>query len=425
MHIELAKVDIDSVSRAESLSTTSFFKFLMWVFVIAGIAAFGIGLFSEHHVGHVWGVYYVNVIFFMGLAAGSCMLPVIFQITRAAWSGPIRRIAEVNVAFLPVAYCLFLITYYGKEHLFPWAIGDMPGREWWMQADFAYARFAVIFAILFYCQWRFIKPSFRQDFGVIKERGLRTNYTGWFFDWVSKNWKGSDKEIRKINTNLSVFGPVVVFIYATVYTMFGFEMIKGMDTHYVSNLFGAFMFVGNILIAWAVCSIRTTYHAFQNKDFGKTILTQQFWDLGKLTLGFCMLWGYFFLSQFLPQWYGNLPEETQWLILRTREFPWKGLGWFTLSITFICPFILLISEDIKKNPITLSIVSCLPIIGVWCEHYIEVIPQVYPTEIPFNGFDILITLGFFGAYMLVVQGFLKSVPFTAVGHPLTHGKRDW
>jgi hypothetical protein len=69
------------------------------------------------------------------------------------------------------------------------------------------------------------------------------------------------------------------------------------------------------------------YFSKRKPQLGRLVTSQQFWDLGKLDLaGFCMLWGYMFWSQFLTQWYGDLPEETQWLILTNQGVSLEGLG---------------------------------------------------------------------------------------------------
>lgn len=425
MHVEIANINVDTIVNTKPIEPAKSLRFYLITFLLAGIIAFSIGILSDE-AAHVWGVYLVNVSFFMGLAAGSVMLAVIFQITRAIWSGSLRRLAEANVVFLPIGLILLMITYFGKEYLYPWATSDMPGREAWMQPNFVYVRMFALFAVLFYMMWRFVALSFRQDIGLIREKtGIPKTWSGWFFDYVTKGWRGSATEIKDVNRKLSFRAPIIVFIYSVVFTLFGFEMILGMDTSFVSNLFGAYIFVGNIYIAWAALSISALYHASRKKELDNAIMSQQFWDLGKLTFGFCMIWGYFFFSQFLPQWYGNLPEETQWMILRTREFPWKGLGWITFAMSFICPFILLLSEDTKKNPVTLTFISIIILIGVWCERYMEIMPQITPDYIPFNFYDLLITLGFLGAYVLTIQWALSKLPCIAIAHPLTHGKRDW
>src|SRR5690606_34019969 len=115
---------------------------------LIGVASFIIGVL-KFDPAYVWGVYYTNLIFWMGLSLGGVIIACIIQIVRAKWAPPIRRIAEANIAFLPWAFFLFLGSFAGKEVLFPWGRAPMPGREWWMEPHFVYARFIVLFLLLF------------------------------------------------------------------------------------------------------------------------------------------------------------------------------------------------------------------------------------------------------------------------------------
>jgi hypothetical protein len=224
---------------------------------------------------------------------------------------------------------------------------------------------------------------------------------------------------------MSTNGPIVVLCYAVVVSLFAFEMIMGQNPIWYSNLFGAFIFVSQIYIGWAGLALMTMFFSKKKPEFGAQIHSQQYWDIGKLTFGFCMLWGYMFWSQFLPQWYGNLPEETQWLILRTREFPWKGLAWVAFPMAFIIPFVTLLSRDLKKTPVTYAIVCLTLMTGVWLDRYMIIMPEVSPHHIPFGIAEIGIFIGFLGAYLLCIRSFLSKFPYVPVSHPLMHGSAEW
>jgi hypothetical protein len=127
----------------------------------------------------------------------------------------------------------------------------------------------------------------------------------------------------------------------------------------------------------------------------------------------------------LPQWYGNLPEETQWMILRTREYPWKAWGWVTFAMCFIMPFILLLSRDLKRTPAAFATVGLLIFLGIWAEKYIAIMPNISPGSIPFGALEFGLFLGFLGMYVLSVLNFLSKLPFIPVSHPQTQGKIDW
>ena len=295
-----------------------------------------------------------------------------------------------------------------------------------MTPEFVYCRFAVLFFVLYLLMARFVGRSLRGDVGLARDRA--SNPSAWnlpIHKYLLRGWKGAEREVIPLQRKMSVTAPVVVLAYVVTTSLFAFEMIMGQNPVWFSNLFGAFIFVSQIYIAWAGLALMTAFFSKRNKGFGELITTQQFWDLGKLNFGFCMLWGYMFWSQFLTQWYGNLPEETQWLILRTRDYPWKGLAWVVFPMCFIIPFICLLSRDVKKNPVTYGVVCLVLMAGVWLDRYLIIMPEISPHHIPFGVTEVGIFVGFLGAYLLCIRNFLSKYPFVPVSHPLTHGSAEW
>ena len=423
-HAEPLQIDVQKALNSKPLQGESKFLETMKVCTIFGSLMFILALIDNP--AHAWGVYYVNVLFWMGLAAGGSVIAVIFQITRAKWSPPVRRIAEANVSFLPWAYTLFLISYFGKDFLFPWGDAPMPGREWWMQPLFVYGRFAVLLGLLFYLLWRFVRVSLKGDIALLRQHAKdKEQWTGHRYRALAGNFEPTDSSIRELQRKQSCIAPIIIFLYAIIYSLFAFDMIMGTDTIWFSNMFGGFNFVGNIYIGWAALALWAIYFAKRDEDYGETVRTQQIWDLSNLTFGFCMLWGYTFFAQFLPQWYGNMPEETQWLILRTREMPWKSWGYVAFSMCFVIPFIMLLSRDLARTPQAYGVVCLIILFGVWLEKYMVIMPQYFPSYVPFDIFEFGITVGFLAAYILCMHSFLSKYPSLPVSSPLIVGDSDW
>ncbi len=415
--VHIAPIDLQRAVDLESPKASSSLRTWMWAFVIFGVVAFCVGLASAPPE-LLWGAYYTNVVFWTGLACGTVMLGVIFQVVKARWSLPIRRLSEAGVSFLPWAYLAVLSTYFGKEYLFPWArTGGKPGTGMWMEPNFVYLRFAVLLGLLFFLFCRFVRMSLRGDVGMVRERTRHHNrWLGGTYDRLTHGWRGSQTEVVELQGKMSWNAPLIVVCYALIYSLFAFEMVMAMDEIFYATMFGGFVFIGNIYAGWASTGLLMIYLASRDSNFAKSISTQQFHDLGKLTFGFGILWTYLFFSHFLPIWYGNVPEETQWMILRTREYPWKGLGWMTLGMCFIIPFLTLLSRDVKKTPSLYKWSALIILIGLWCERYILIMPAISPNMIPFGIFEVSFFVAFFGAYVLSVTHFLERYPILPVSH---------
>ncbi len=426
MHAHYAKIDVQAIIDAGPLSFEQTAYRAMWALLTLGVVVFFAALFSGYPADVLWASYYASALFWMGLGIGGVMTTVIYQIVRAKWSPPVRRIGEANISFVPWAMTLVICSYFGKEYLFPWATSPMPGREEYMEPNFVYGRFIVIFGLFYIALRKYVSLSLRGDVCVAREECKdKELWHGGLYARIAQGWKGKDSEVPALQRTLSRMAPALVLFYVVLYTLFGTEMIVGMDAIWFSNMFGGFQFLGNLYMGWATTALIALYLARRSRVFNQSIQTRQFWDLGMLCLGFSMLWGYTFFAQFLPQWYSNMPEETQWLIVRSRDYPWKTLGWLTFSLCFVIPFVCLLSEDVKKSPRALTAVCLIALAGIWLEKYVLVMPQISPLAIPFSMIDVCIFLGFLGLYGICMMGFLRKYPMLPVSHPLTSGSREW
>jgi hypothetical protein len=139
--------------------------------------------------------------------------------------------------------------------------------------------------------------------------------------------------------------------------------------------------------------------------------------VGKLLFAFCLVWADFFYVQLLVIWYGNMSEETRYVIQRTMLLPWKPLAWTVFIMSFVIPFLVLLNRRVKERP-TLMVFLCLfVLVGLWLEHLLLVGPALNPrsTALPLGLPDLLITLGFLGLMAFAVTLFLRRFPDSSVG----------
>ena len=152
---------------------------------------------------------------------------------------------------------------------------------------------------------------------------------------------------------------------------------------------------------------------------GNWIRPLQLHNLGKLMLGFTLMTGDFFYTQFLVIWYGNLPEETEFVILRTQFQPWKTLSWTVLAVCFIFPFLVLLRRRIKMQPMAMLVLSTVILAGMWLERFLLVVPSLWQGQaLPLGLTELLISMGFFGIMALCVLLFLQKFPLLPFADPL-------
>ena len=147
---------------------------------------------------------------------------------------------------------------------------------------------------------------------------------------------GGKENLRK----QTILSPILAILYALGFSLIGFDLVMSLSPHWYSTLFGMYFFTGAFYSVLAFLIFLSIF-LLRPFDLGNFIGERQFHDLGKLLLGFCLVTGDFFFSQFLVIWYGNLPEETRFVITRVNCSPWNYLAWTVLVSCFAFPFVAL------------------------------------------------------------------------------------
>jgi ABC-type xylose transport system permease subunit len=195
-----------------------------------------------------------------------------------------------------------------------------------------------------------------------------------------------------------------------------------MDPHWISTLFGAYHFVKAFYVGLgALIILAAIVHLQRGQNSGLT--ANHFHDVGKLFLAFCLLWADFFYVQLNVIWYGNIPEETHYVILRTMLPPWRGLAWTVFIVCFIVPFVVLLNKRVKTMPNSMIALSALVILGIWLEHLLLLGPALShdAAELPLGITDGLVFTGFLGLMVLALAFTFRAFP--ELLPPATEGTR--
>lgn len=388
---------------------------LFALLVLTGAVTFVTGT-QGPHAQRTWQVYLINLVFWSGLAFGAVLFVAILNLTNARWARPIKRLAEAPGAFLPLAFVLFLVLYYGRDDLFPWIRQPVEGKEAWLRVDLLFARDGAGLFVLTAVAMAMLYFSLRSDVRVASQGMLMEGGEGATLDEEGRAQQKA-LEVRDWRAQ-NVLSPILGILYALVLSLVAVDLIMSLDPHWYSTLFGAYYFVGCFYTALAALVI--LMGVCRNAPGLKELLRpKHFHDLGKLLLGFCLLTGDFFYSQFLVIWYGNLPEDAQYVILRVRHSPWEPLAWIILLVCFAVPFVALLSRRIKMAPVAMMVLATVILIGMWLERFLLIVPSLWEGKgLPIGITEVAITAGFFGAMALTVMFFLTRFPLLPISDPL-------
>jgi hypothetical protein len=401
------------------------------VAVCGGLAALGVisflyGLSTDADTA--WRAYHVNFLYFAGLAQGGVVIACIFVTVGAHWPGPIRRLAEGLAAWVPLSFLLGIVGFLGRDHIYPWIAHPVPAKAAWLNVPRLVIMDLAILGLLAFFSMLFLYHSARPTLHGVGE--TVTGRTRGLFERCTRNWRGEELERESSARSLKRIAPVILLLYAFGFSILCFDQVMSLSPMWYSNLFGAYFAWGGFLSAVSATALLAVLHRGAPGLEGE-VTSGRLHDIGKMIFAFSIFWMYLFWSQYLPIWYGNLPEETSFLEARlgsqffqsTWNIDWSRLGepWVKLTLTawigcWVIPFWVLLGQRPKRTPAILGSVAVASMLGFWIERNVLVWPSFAPRDpgawsgpVQFG-----IALGFLGAFALVYLTFTRVFPSLAV-----------
>ena len=377
------------------------------IFVALGLLALVAGLLGFQSQ-RVWMSYLVNFCFWSGLAQAGVVFSAAYRLTNGTWGETIRRVAEGFILFIPLSVVLFLVTFLGRSHLWPWINEPIPEKAAWLNEPFFFARVAGYFLVLSVVSLWYVYVSIRPDVGLLKSHGAISN-SRWI-ERIAANWQGHHAELELRTKRLARFVPVVVIAYGVLYSFVGFDVVMSLDPHWYSTMYGWLYFVhafdAGVAATIIVAILARKYFRLENH-----VSTSQFYDVSRLLMGICMMAGGFYWSQYLVIWYGNLGEEIGRLIVRFSQPPWPVFQWGVIILLYFFPIVVFLSRGIKERPRFLMAIAAIILAANWFYQFVEIAPSIWKEQVPPLGLiEALMTLGFLGLVGLCWLAYARIVP---------------
>ncbi len=340
--------------------------------------------------------YLTSFMFLVTFGIGSLFLVALEFAANSVWSVPFRRISEFFAATIPLFLILVIPLLFNLHDLFKWtnpvAVASdkvLSFKAPYLNINFFLIRVFGIFIIWLIFYFLIIRNSRKQD-------------------------SSTDQKITVRNIRISSFFMVV---FALTVSFVGFDWIMSMSPHWFSTIFGVYFFAGATWVALAGLALAAVI--LNEKGYlSKKLTSDHFYSLGTLMFAFTCFWAYIAFSQYMLQWYGNLPEE---IVFFTHR--WVG-GWKILSVAlvlthFVVPFILLISRQAKTNPGRLKFVA----IWILCAHFIDLYWMIMPgmrdngLTYHFSWIDFTFPLAIIGLIIVVFNAMAKKHNLIPIGDP--------
>ncbi|MSP72467.1 MAG: hypothetical protein EXR76_09870 [Myxococcales bacterium] len=322
---------------------------------VAGLlVSLGLGFGVEGNQKQFYFSWLTAFLWMVTLTAGALFFVVLHHLVRANWSTALRRTAENIAANMPLMALLFVPVLIGSSDLFHWSHADVVAADPSLQYKSGYLNmpFFIGRAVVFLILWIAIAFFYRKHSLAQDESGD----------------VGLTFKMRR-------FAPVATLVWAMSLTFAMFDWSMSLDPHWFSTIYGVINFAGSMMACYAALALASLWLT-KNGALTRTYTVDNFHDVGKLMWGFTIFWTYTSFSQYFLIWYGNIPEETIWFVVRQSN------GWMALFLTlvlghFIFPFWFLMSRHMKRGRKTLGIGAVWLLLMHYCDHYVMVMPNLH------------------------------------------------
>ena len=185
------------------------------------------------------------------------------------------------------------------------------------------------------------------------------------------------------------WAPLGLILFGLTLTFAMWDWVMSLDPGWYSTIFGVYIFAGSALSMFATVILTVMF--LQSLGYLKdSVSSEHFHDMGKFLFGFTFFYGYIAFSQFMLQWYGNLPEETEWYSHRgattavAQVNAWSVVILMVLFGQVLIPFAGLLSRHVKRCRAMLAFWAIWQLVFHWVDLFWIVRPQMTPD----NAFDL-------------------------------------
>lgn len=364
---------------------------------VVGFIALGVSFALNPTVG--WVDYLTNGVYLSLIAASSIFFLAVAGIMQTSWMTPYRRIPEAMVGFLPIAMVMMLVLFFGLHTLYEWTHHDvvmndpiLVQKTPWLNTPGFMIRMIVIFSVWIGVGLRLRSLSLKQD----KE--------------------GQSESLTNCTMRFSAVGMI---LFGLTICLAGFDWVMSLEPHWFSTIFGVYTFAGSFVAG--VSFITLVVIALKNWGYLQGVVNDNhLHDLGKWMFGMSTFWAYIWVSQYLLIWYANIPEETEYYVMRSHGV-WGILFFANVIINWVFPFFALMTRAAKRNTKRLALVAVVLLAGRFLDLYLMIAPKVFEhhhTHITgFGALQLIQWAGMMGLFVFIVLSVLSKQSLVPVKDP--------
>ena len=320
------------------------------------VASVGLALAGENGLREFYFSYLTAFTACVTISLGCLFFVILHHLTRATWSTAFRRVAENVASVLPWAFIGFIPVVIGLHDLYHWSHAEAVAADPILQGKAGYLNqpFFLVRAAIYLGLWTLMSLFFRK-----------------------MSVKQDESGDVQLTFRMRWWAPLSTLVFALSVTYAAFDWIMSLNPHWFSTMFGVIIFAGSMISAFAMLILLGTWLQ-KNAALSTTLTPGIFHDAGKLMWGFIIFWTYTSFSQYFLIWYGNIPEETEWYLIRMNG-GWEKMGVLVIFGHFIFPFWVLLSRHMKRNRKVLAAAAVWMLFIHYCDLYYMIMPNMPET----------------------------------------------
>ncbi len=345
---------------------------LMVTGLIVSLAAIVI---SKPGPARIWANVLLNNQLFLGLSLGAAFFLAVHRIALSGWHTAFQRIPDAMTSFLPVAFILMLLIYFGMHDLFHWSHYEgydkvLEGKKAWLNIPFFFVRMVIYFS-------------------------------GWIaLTWLMKRSSDAFQSSSdlKFHNRRKLFAGLFLVFYAITVSASSWDWIMSLDAHWFSTVFGWYVLIGMFVTSLAFMTL--LIWLLNRMGYLKYVRHDHLHDISILLFSFSIFWTYLWFAQFELIWYGHLPEETTYYITRLNEF--RPLFFINLGVNFLVPFFGLIRRRSKRNLGWMAAIAAIMLAGHWLDYWLMIMPAAVGSKAGIGFLEVFMTLLYVGMFLFIV-----------------------
>jgi hypothetical protein len=294
----------------------------------------------------------------IGVSIGMLWIILLHHLCRGRWITAVRRIAEAISQAFPILFVAglgFMVPVaLGYKDLYYWGHPDahnallnphIQHKLGWLSPGFFFIRY-IVYAVIF--------------------TGL-ANY------FASVSRKQDETGDPALSTRMRVVsGPgMIIFSFATCLMAWDIQM--SLAPKWYSTIYGVSFWASGNIAAFAVFALVVLWVQRSGRLI-HAVTEEHYHDIGKWMFSFTFFWAYTCFSEFMLQWYGNMPEETvYWKYRMFGDWQWVSIAILVGYWAF--PFVFLMSRWTKRIVPSLVFFAVWQIAFTWLQNFWRVMPQ--------------------------------------------------